>query len=103
MCMSRRSVVTNTPHSAPPSNSGKNTVAAQFYPNHKNFILDMKLGVAQNQAKVLKIASRSKSVDGVMQSPVEIVITRSDLERQFASPLHVAAKLLGICATALKW
>ena len=57
----------------------------------------------QNQAKSLRIASRSKSIDGVVQEPSVVVLQFSDLERHFSSPLRVAAKELGVCTTALKW
>ena len=57
----------------------------------------------QNPAKALRIASRSKRVDGVIHEPVVVVLRHSDLEKHFTSPLHVAAKLLGVCTTALKW
>ncbi len=58
---------------------------------------------AKNQVKALKIASRAKCVDGIMQAPVIVVLSYSELERNFASPLHVAAIRLGVCTTALKW
>jgi hypothetical protein len=58
---------------------------------------------AQNQTKALRIASRSKRIDGVVHEPVVIVLSHSDLEKHFASPLHEAAKALGVCTTALKW
>ncbi len=55
------------------------------------------------QAKPLRIASRSKRIDGVMQEPTVVVLSHSDLEKHFASPLYEAAKALGVCTTALKW
>ncbi len=57
----------------------------------------------QNQGKILRIASRSKLVDGVVHDPSVVVVSYSDLERHFASPLHAAAKGLGVSTTALKW
>jgi hypothetical protein len=63
----------------------------------------MEQGRAQHQAKALRIASRSKRIDGVIHEPGVILLNFSDLERHFSSPLRVAAKDLGVCTTALKW
>ena len=61
-------------------------------------------GRGQNaQAKALRIASRSKRVDGVVQEPTIVVLSHSEVAKHFASPLHEAAKVLGVCTTALKW
>jgi hypothetical protein len=55
--------------------------------------------MSQNQAR---IASRSKRIDGVVHEPGVVVLSHSNLEIYFSSPLHVAAKDLGVCTTALK-
>ncbi len=63
----------------------------------------MEQSSTQTQAKALKIAARSKYIDGVVHDAGIIVLRHSDLERHFASPLRVAAKVLGVCTTTLKW
>jgi hypothetical protein len=68
----------------------------------KKRCMEMEQGNAQKPAKALRIASRSKRVDGVVQEPVVVVLSQADLEKHFGSPLHVAAKLLGVCTTTLK-
>ncbi len=63
----------------------------------------MEKGRAQCLVKELRITSRSKFIDGVVQESGVVVLKHSDLEEHFASPLHVAAKVLGVCTTSLKW
>ncbi len=41
-------------------------------------------GLAQNPAKALRIASRSKRVDGVVQEPVVMVLSYEELAVHFA-------------------
>jgi hypothetical protein len=65
--------------------------------------LYMEQGPPQNQAQTLRIAPRSKRIDGVVHVSGVVVLSLSNLERHFSSPLHVAAKDLGVCITALKW
>ena len=64
----------------------------------------MEQGQAQNQAITLihKISARSKRIDGLVHERGVVVLSHSNLERHFSKPLHVAAKDLGVCATALK-
>jgi hypothetical protein len=62
----------------------------------------MEEGRKQSQVKTLRIASRSKRIDGVIHEPGVVMLSISNLERHFSSPLHVAAKDLGVCTTALK-
>ncbi len=57
----------------------------------------------RDQIKTLRIASRSKHINGVLHEAAVIVISHSDLERYFSSPLHEAALYLGVCTTTLKW
>ncbi len=63
----------------------------------------MEAGRVQKLAKALRITSRSKFIDGIVHEPAVVVLSQSDLERHFVSPLHEAAKALGVCTTALKW
>jgi hypothetical protein len=62
----------------------------------------MEEGRKQNEAHTLRITSRSKRIDGVVHEPGVVILSLSNLERHFSSPLHVAAKDLGVCTTALK-
>jgi hypothetical protein len=57
---------------------------------------------ARAQGKTLRIASRIKLIDGVKHEPGIVVLSHSNLERHFSSPLQVAARDLGVCTTALK-
>ena len=70
---------------------------------NKTVTLFVALEMEQNQVKALRIASRSRKIDGIVQEAGIVVLRYSDLEKQFATPLHEAAKALGVCTTALKW
>jgi hypothetical protein len=54
-------------------------------------------------AQILRIASRSKRIDGVVHESGVVLLSLSNLERHFSSPLHMAARDLNVCTTALKW
>ena len=51
----------------------------------------------------MRIVSRAKPVDGLVQAPRIVILNASNLKRYYSLPLSLAAKDLGVCPTALKW
>ncbi len=51
----------------------------------------------------MRIVPRAKMADGRVQAPRTVILNAANLKCYFSLPLHVAAKDLGVCPTALKW